>query len=722
MRKTPWLAALSIVVCVGCASTPKITELSLGKVVVYRNGVAFFERYTDVADGEFTVLIAQSRVNDLLKSLKVEDAASGKLLAVSFPGNKEGSGVIRMRIGVPKGTRRVKLSYVSESPAWKPSYRINLEAEGKMTLQGWAIVDNVSGEDWENVAIAVGSTSALSFRYDLWSVRDVHRQTLKHSQRLAVAPPMATGLAREEVKTQVTSEALVLDRAYVDNLPVAGRTFVSTLAIAAGAQDAGIGISFSGSSSLENQYVVDGVNTSSGARSYVRSDEEIEAERKRKEFYHAQKQVRASEGAKRKRRQDELAQELLNSSGVYLVEGVSSPSDKSGGATALSMANHLRNELINRGVAPLRLRVTTRVGGMGEPTSLSVVPLEQEGGTSDQEITGESRFLAFTSVSIPDNGSSLVAVLDEETAGEVAYLYDPSSLRGNQSFAFRAIKFTNPTDQYLESGPVTVFGGDSFIGEGLTGAMAPGGVSILPYALDRQVYVERSEEFVDTVTGLRSIAGEGAIVRQNRVKTLHYEIHNRLNEEVTVYIRHDSNQGWKFLSGPGEVQQMGAMSVFPVHLQIGERKRVSLTESTPIVSTLDLSSDEGVKALTEYLIGSKANAAFSKAGRELAVAYRSIQKKLKMINRSAGRLVILRHRLREVHAQVVTLEAVRARGKASRSLQDRMQTLSKQVQDATFEVIDLREEIMVERFAYRDLIEVLADGKSQSLSAGRNGK
>ena len=694
----------------GCASTPKISELNLGKVVVYRNGVAFYERYADVSDGEFSVLIAKSRVNDLLKSLKVEDAASGKLLAVSFPGNKEGSGVIRMRINVPKETRRVKLSYVSESPAWKPSYRINLGAEGKMTLQGWAIVDNVSGEDWENVAIAVGSTSALSFRYDLWSVRDVHRQTLKHSQRLAVAPPLATGMGREEAKTPATPGKLVLDRAYVENLPVAGRTFVSTLSIAAGAQNDGIGISFSGSASLENQYVVDGVNISSVSRGYARSDKEIAADRKRKEFYQAQEQVRAAAGAKRKRRQDELAEELLNSSGTYLVEGVSSPSDKSGGVRALSMANDLRNELINRGVAPSRLRVKMRVGSIGEPTSLSVVPLEQAGATSQQEITGESHFLAFTSVSIPDNGSSLVAVLNEETAGEVVYLYDPSSLRGNRSFAFRAIKFTNPTDQYLESGPVTVFGSDSFIGEGLTGSIAPSGVSILPYALDRQVYVERSEEFADTVTGLRSIAGEGAVVRQKRVKTLSYKIHNRLNEEVTVYIRHDSDQGWELLSGPSEIQKMGAMSVFPVHLQIGERKQVSLAESTPIVSTLDLSSDEGVKALTDYLIANQENSSFGKAGRELAAAYRSIQKKLKMIDRSAGRLVILRHRLSEVHAQVVTLEAVRARGKASRSLQDRMQTLSKQVQDATFEVIDLREEIMLERFSYRDMVAALADG------------
>ncbi|MBV8759808.1 MAG: TonB-dependent receptor [Deltaproteobacteria bacterium] len=58
-----------------------------------------------------------------------------------------------------------------------------------------------------------------------------------------------------------TTQGITIDKNYMKNIPVPGRTFESTLGAAAGSQSDGVGVSFSGSSSLENQYYVDGVNT-----------------------------------------------------------------------------------------------------------------------------------------------------------------------------------------------------------------------------------------------------------------------------------------------------------------------------------------------------------------------------------------------------------------------------------------------------------------------------
>ncbi len=58
-----------------------------------------------------------------------------------------------------------------------------------------------------------------------------------------------------------TTQGITIDKNYIKNIPVPGRTFESTLGAAAGSQGDGLGVSFSGSSSLENQYYVDGVNT-----------------------------------------------------------------------------------------------------------------------------------------------------------------------------------------------------------------------------------------------------------------------------------------------------------------------------------------------------------------------------------------------------------------------------------------------------------------------------
>ncbi|HTJ47025.1 MAG TPA: carboxypeptidase regulatory-like domain-containing protein, partial [Kofleriaceae bacterium] len=58
-----------------------------------------------------------------------------------------------------------------------------------------------------------------------------------------------------------TTQGITLDQEYTKNIPVPGRTFESALGAAAGSQGDGVGVSFSGSSSLENQYFVDGINT-----------------------------------------------------------------------------------------------------------------------------------------------------------------------------------------------------------------------------------------------------------------------------------------------------------------------------------------------------------------------------------------------------------------------------------------------------------------------------
>ena len=53
------------------------------------------------------------------------------------------------------GDRDLFVSYVSEVPVWKATYRLVLPAPGETRrplLQGWAIVDNTVGEDWENVS------------------------------------------------------------------------------------------------------------------------------------------------------------------------------------------------------------------------------------------------------------------------------------------------------------------------------------------------------------------------------------------------------------------------------------------------------------------------------------------------------------------------------------------------------------------------------------------
>ncbi|HSN25142.1 MAG TPA: carboxypeptidase regulatory-like domain-containing protein [Kofleriaceae bacterium] len=163
----------------------------LGRVVVYRNGVAFYERRARIENGKLEVHVPRDRVDDFLKSLTVVDPATREPLSVAIPRKEADDGsYLTMQLETPDRKQAdVLLTYVTEAPAWKPSYRVVVGDKGKVMLEGWAIVDNVSGEDWKGVLVGVGASSALSFRYDLWSVRQIDRDLLAGEEKFAIAPP-----------------------------------------------------------------------------------------------------------------------------------------------------------------------------------------------------------------------------------------------------------------------------------------------------------------------------------------------------------------------------------------------------------------------------------------------------------------------------------------------------------------------------------------------------
>ncbi len=61
------------------------------------------------------------------------------------------------------GQREMIVSYTIAAPIWKTTYRVVLDQEGKPFFQGWAIVDNVSDEDWKDVKLSLVSGMPISF-------------------------------------------------------------------------------------------------------------------------------------------------------------------------------------------------------------------------------------------------------------------------------------------------------------------------------------------------------------------------------------------------------------------------------------------------------------------------------------------------------------------------------------------------------------------------------
>jgi hypothetical protein len=107
---------------------------------------------------------------------------------------------------VGSGTRKLTASYMTPAAVWKSSYRLMFGMAAEPTLEGWAIVDNTSGDDWINVRLAVVSGKPVSFITQLYSPRYVQRPYAELAENQAAAPVVYAG-AMEAAKDEVLNKA-----------------------------------------------------------------------------------------------------------------------------------------------------------------------------------------------------------------------------------------------------------------------------------------------------------------------------------------------------------------------------------------------------------------------------------------------------------------------------------------------------------------------------------
>jgi len=197
MRKTSGTAIgllSSIAIGIGCATPPPVAApgLNLRKVVIYRNGVGYFERGGHVDSERVQFLVRKDEIGDFLATLAVLERGGSSVRAASFPLEVEKNDASpppptaqAARPGAwpgapvedPNKLQRVIMSldgkehdlqvgYIAQTPVWRPSYRLVVENDA-VSLQTWGIVQNISGEDWTNVSLSLVAEAPLAFEATL---------------------------------------------------------------------------------------------------------------------------------------------------------------------------------------------------------------------------------------------------------------------------------------------------------------------------------------------------------------------------------------------------------------------------------------------------------------------------------------------------------------------------------------------------------------------------
>ena len=137
-------------------------------------------KMSDVQRVRFLNPVMDSELRKALETLATSHDTQKKAVSINFVG---------------EGKRKVRVGYVVENPIWKTSYRLVLspEKDAKPYLQGWAVVENVSDEDWKDVRVALVSGRPISFQMDLYQPLFVPRPTVEPELFASLRPQVYNG-------------------------------------------------------------------------------------------------------------------------------------------------------------------------------------------------------------------------------------------------------------------------------------------------------------------------------------------------------------------------------------------------------------------------------------------------------------------------------------------------------------------------------------------------
>jgi hypothetical protein len=240
---------------IGCGREAIATSdaLPVRRVVVYRNGVAYFERSGHVGQDEVRFKMKRSEVGDFLATLAVMERGGSSVRAAAFPikvnddddsaepacdaspapvppkprelTEDEKKGLETVVLSLDGREHDLQVGYVAESPVWKPSYRLVVRSNGDADLQAWGIVENLSGEDWKNVHLSLIAGAPLAFRAQLGvPVIPIRPIVTDEGEVIASVPHGETSLQQESKSQPVAPSGAADEQAEAADKPASRRS------------------------------------------------------------------------------------------------------------------------------------------------------------------------------------------------------------------------------------------------------------------------------------------------------------------------------------------------------------------------------------------------------------------------------------------------------------------------------------------------------------------
>lgn len=381
-----------------------------------------------------------------------------------------------------EGERRVRAGYLIETPIWKTSYRLVLpgEKEEQGFLQGWAIIENQTDNDWRGVNLSLVSGRPISFIQDLYQPIYIPRQVY-----------------------QPRDEAFLLNlsrKVLEDNM--------------------GRGVALMKSS----------------------DDSRIRPENS---------PARSGPG------KPEMA--FFDSSGIPPSSApvTATPGDAAVGYGYASGGN-AEGVVVSSAPAPPPIDIST---------SVSAAALAGAVGELFQYQIG--------SVDLQRQRSAMLPVVTDKTRVERLSIYNQSVLAGNPLLGAR---LTNTTGKHLQQGPITIFEEGAYAGDSRIENLPDGQHALLSFGIDLMVRIKMANMTQESRLMTGKIFNGALEITNKRVSSQDYVIRNQDKKDRMILIEHPVKPGWNLVADLVPIEKTDDLYRFAVPVIADNTKTFTVKE------------------------------------------------------------------------------------------------------------------------------------------------
>jgi hypothetical protein len=457
------------------------------------------------------------------------------------------------------GKRAVRVGYVVERPLWKTSYRLRIEPNGKIFMQGWAMVENTSDDDWNDVRMVLVSGRPISYQMNLYEPIYIPRPLVEPEMFASLRPPVYGGAmgadeqAREPAQPRAANapnagpvaiggvvtpqQALALQQQMMGPMGGAPGSF-NPMQPGWGGQGFGGG-NFQGGFQ-GNQFGLG--NTANTMNPYQNNRGNVNYNN---DGTANSMNIKLTYEELQRRRQQEVAQKDAAKAKGAMVAGLN----------------------FKEGIASV---------------------------ASAEEVGDYYQYVIDQKVSLSRQKSAMLPILDQTIDGSKISIFNEET---QAKYPLLGLRLKNTSGQPLTQGPITVYDNHTYAGDTRILDLQPNEERLLSYALDQSTEVKTDVKSTPSPDMTFRLGEPNLTARYKLRQTKTYSIKNRSIHDRTVILEHPIRSDWKLVDQkPSEKTRSHYR--FSVNVAAGKSATYDVVEEQARVDQVALGAVSGAPAYT----------------------------------------------------------------------------------------------------------------------------